>query len=132
MSAWWTKYIGIPFVEKGRSDVGVDCWGLVKIIYEKEKGIILPSYEELYETTEDRDILSQTIQSESSAHWLNPEKPKEFDVIILDMRGLPMHVGIVTKDNHMIHCAKGINTAHENFTTMRWRHKVKGFARWKP
>lgn len=128
---WWAKYMGIPFAEKGRSMDSTDCWGLVKIIYENELGITLPSYTEYYETTNDRKILAETIQNESSANWDQPTEPKPFDVIILNMRGLPMHVGVVTKPNYMIHCAKDINTVHENYTTMRWKHKVIGLARWR-
>lgn len=128
---WWTKYMEIPFLEKGRSIDGVDCWGLVGLIYQNELGIELPDYLNYYETTNDRDILAQTIRDERNQHWESPDDKKEFDVIILNMRGVPMHVGVITKHNHMIHCAKGIGTVHENYTTARWKHKVMGVARWK-
>lgn len=128
---WWTKYMEIPFLEKGRSMDGGDCWGLVGLIYKNELGIELPDYLDYYETTNDRDILAQTIKDERNQHWESPDDKKEFDVIILNMRGVPMHVGVITKPNHMIHCAKGIGTVHENYTTARWKHKVMGVARWK-
>lgn len=121
----------MKFAEKGRSVEGVDCWGLVKLVYENERGIDVPSYVDDYETTNDRQKISDIISSESAEKWEMVKEPREYDVVILDMRGIPMHVGIVTKPGHMIHCARGINTVHENFTTARWRHKIKGFARWK-
>ena len=130
--SWANKYMIIPFVEKGRSFDGADCYGLVRLIYKNELGIELPDYLGLYESTNDREKLSKIINDESSKKWLNPEKGKEkpFDVIILEMRGVPMHVGIVTKPGYMIHCAKGINTVYENYRNMRWEHKIRGFARY--
>ena len=128
--SWWNKYIGVPFAEKGRSMDGADCWGLVKMIYEQELGIELPSYLECYETTNDRDILAEKISSERSEKWSNPATSKTHDVIILRMRGVPMHVGVVTKPGYMVHCAKGVGTAHERFDSMKWRTNVMGFARY--
>lgn len=130
MNPWWNDYIKTEFVEKGRSESGVDCWGLVGLIYKNELGIDLPDYLDVYESTNDRDALAATIDEESKK-WETVTEPQEYDVVILDMRGVPMHVGIVTKPNHMIHCAKGINTVHENFTTSKWKHKIVGYRRWK-
>lgn len=129
---WWSKYIDVPFVERGRDMEGSDCWGLVRLIYKNELGIDLQDYSELYESTNDREKLSKIVESESEQNWISVDAPKEFDVVILNLRGVPMHVGIVTKPNHMIHCAKGINTVHEHFGTARWKHKVMGFERWNP
>lgn len=128
---WWEKYTHIPFKDKGRDASGVDCWGLVGLIYQQELGIVLPDYLECYETSNDRDILSETIRNERCG-WQSPHFSQEFDVIILRMRGVPMHVGVVTvPGKKMIHCARGMNTCHEDYTGMRWRHSVEGFARWK-
>lgn len=127
--AWYTKYVGIPFVEKGRDENGCDCWGLVRLIYKNELGIDLPDYLDCYETTNDREKLSSVIKEQTEKNWVSDQEHKEFDVIILMMRGVPMHVGVVTKKNHMIHCARGIGTVFENFKTARWKHKVMGFER---
>lgn len=127
---WWNDYLGIPFKEKGRDRSGADCWGLAKIIYQDRKSVILPGFEECYETTNDRDLLAQTIESQRNSKWISPETPQELDIIILNMRGVPMHVGIVTKPGYMIHCAKGINTVHVPYNSMQWQNKVVGFSRW--
>lgn len=128
---WWHKYVGIPFVEKGRDASGLDCWGLVQLVYKQELSIELPSYLDVYETTNDRDALAAMISSESEQKWQDvADLPKPFDIVILNMRGVPMHVGIITKPNHMIHCAHGIGTAHEHLGTSRWKHKVVNTVRW--
>jgi len=127
---WWNAYIGIPFAEKGRGPDGVDCWGLVQLVYRQERGIELPGYEWCYETTNDRDSLSFTIDHERIAKWNTVETPHSMDVVILKMRGVPMHVGLITKKNHMIHCARGIGTVHEPYNGMRWHNKIAGFSRY--
>lgn len=126
---WWNDLVGIPFEEKGRSPAAFDCWGLVRHVYKQHKGIELPSYLEVYETTDDRDALGLVIGQESKEKWHDPKTPAEFDVIILRLRGVPMHVGLVTKPGFMIHCARGIGVVHESFTSIKWRHNVMGFAR---
>lgn len=128
---WYNKYKNIPFKEKGRDENGVDCWGLVFLIYKNELGIELPDYLFDYDTTDQRAVLSKLIEEEKSSKWETVETPKEFDVVVLRMRGVPMHVGVVTKKNYMIHCAKGVDISHEHYGTARWKHKVAGFERWK-
>lgn len=123
--------MNVPFVEKGRDENGCDCWGLVRLIYKNELGIDLPDYLDAYEDTLDKHGVSKTLEEERDEYWAHPDKPEMFDVIILNMRGLPMHMGVVTKPNHMIHCVKGMNTVHEHFGTARWKHKVMGYGRWK-
>lgn len=127
---WWNQYVGVPFAEKGRSLKGFDCWGLVQHHYRENLRIELPSYLEHYETTNDRDALGQVIGRESGEKWLDIAKPQSSDVIILRLRGVPMHVGLVTKPGYMIHCARGIGVAHERFDSMRWRSNVQGFVRY--
>lgn len=127
---WYERYVNVPFLDKGRDENGADCWGLASVIYKNELKITLPDYLEFYENTNEREKLSALISSESQSHWISVKEPKEFDVVVLNMRGVPMHVGIVTKPNHMIHCARGIGTTHEHYGTARWKHKVMGFYRW--
>ncbi len=126
---WWNQYIGKPFAEKGRGPHEFDCWGLVRQVYLDHLGIELPSYTEKYETTDDRDLLGEVIGRESKEKWDDVTQPKPFDVIILRLRGVPMHVGLVTKPGFMIHCARGIGVVNEKYDSARWRCNVLGFVR---
>lgn len=129
---WWNQYIGTQFQERGRTREAVDCWGLFCIVYKDLLGIDLPAHDGDYQSTNDKDTLSRIIDSESRANWhdIEPGKEAAFDAIILNMRGLPMHVGIVTEPGRMIHCAKGINTVHEDYNSLRWKNRVRGFSRY--
>lgn len=130
---WWNDYVGIPFVERGRDASGLDCWGLVKLAYEEIRGISLPSYEWVYQDVEaDAKDISGAIINQSAMFWHNVTAPtsREFDVIIMRMRGLPMHVGLVTKPRHMLHCIEGSGTVHECFDSDKWRNRIVGFVRY--
>lgn len=126
---WWQKYIGIPFAEKGRDIKGVDCWGLVRMVYKNELGIELPSYDREYVDSTDREVLARLVHAEDEKLWHHPEKPKPFDVIIITMLGMPTHVGIVIDGGRMLHCLKGADTVCERFNGLKWSKKVQGFAR---
>jgi cell wall-associated NlpC family hydrolase len=127
---WWNNYLYIPFQDKGRSEKGSDCYGLVRLIYKNELGIDLPSFDN-YESTKKRDQVSKNINDVKDSLFVTPEKPKPFDIIILRFCNLPMHIGIVTKNNFMLHCSKDVGVSHENYTGMRWKNKVLGFARYE-
>lgn len=126
---WWNKYIGIPFEEKGRTALGTDCWGLVKLVYKIEREIDLPGFEACYDHTNDAARIEAQLEQEWSYNWQHPEEPQPFDIIILRRRGVPMHVGIVTRPGFMLHCERGMDTVHEQYTGMRWKGNIVGFAR---
>lgn len=130
---WWNKYTGRGFEEKGRGPEKFDCWGLSITVYRDDhpEKITLPGYEELYETTNDRDTLGRVMFDVRQKHWTEVTAPQEFDLILLRMRGVPMHVGIVTRAGHMLHCAHGVGVVHERFDSIRWANKVLGFFRYE-
>lgn len=127
---WWNKYINIKFAEKGRDSTGCDCWGLARLIYKNELNIELPDYLDVYNSTNDTEKLAKVIKEEKEHNWQQPDTGKEFDIIILNMKGRPMHIGVVIKPNYMVHCSKGVNTAIERFDSIKWKNRVIGFARY--
>jgi cell wall-associated NlpC family hydrolase len=38
------KYVGIPFIDRGSSFNGADCYGLIRLIYKTEFGIDIPEF----------------------------------------------------------------------------------------
>jgi len=43
----FSKYIGLPYKNKGRNFNGVDCYGIVYLIYKEEKNINLPDFSDI-------------------------------------------------------------------------------------
>ena len=50
LPAWVADYVGLPWEPYGRTRAGVDCWGLVRLVYEERLGICL-----LYTSPSPRD-----------------------------------------------------------------------------
>lgn len=128
-----SKYIGIPFKDKGRNFEGLDCWGLVWLIYLKELGIELPSYTEQYVTAYDQEFLKVLIQEAcESSIWQSIESDfeKPGDVILFRILNCPCHVGLIVKKEYMVHVWKDINVCIERYTTSLWRTRLRGFYRY--
>lgn len=134
--AWYHKYERVPFLEKGRTMDGADCWGHARLIYKNERGIELPDYLEVYEpnfkewSNEHRALLQRLASDESQKHWQEVFEPQEFDIILMKQKGYNTHVGVAIDDRRMIHCQRNIGTSIERFNSIRWRNNVVGFYRW--
>ena len=128
---WWNDYVGIPFVEKGRDRKGLDCWGLVRLIYKDVKGVELPSWEEAYNSTKDKHVIAGLLaEGQKEASWLKVEAPESFDVLVLKIAGVPFHVGLYTHQKRFIHCSRDTNTSIERLDSLRWRNNLLGAFRW--
>lgn len=129
---WAGHYIGLPFLDHGRDRSGLDCWGLVRLVMAEQSGIALPSYIHEYQRTTQVDKISQLIEREAPK-WKTISAGKEIcgDVIVLRVRGKPMHVGIVLGDRQMLHIEFGINSVIERYAGTRWAERVAGFYRYK-
>ena len=129
--SWSNKYIQIPFIEKGRDFNGCDCWGLVRLVYEQELNIDLPSFLE-YENTKDIRAISRMIrENQFGDSWFKVTDPLPFDVLVFRMMGSVAHVGIVVKNGLMLHCQKNVNTAHEAYLlkSSDWVERLEGIYR---
>lgn len=127
----WTKeYIGIPFKEKGRDlDNGVDCWGLVRVVWQKEYNIDVPSYTTEYDDISRRDMIETAIWDGIDDEWEEVDDPVEGDGIVLQLMGKPVHIGVVLDDRKFLHIFKGINSVIADYTGMRWNQRIEGFYR---
>ncbi|MGD9767976.1 MAG: hypothetical protein AB7U62_10045 [Pseudolabrys sp.] len=42
--AWTDSYVGIPFLDRGATRDGCNCYGLVRLVLQERAGIALPTY----------------------------------------------------------------------------------------
>lgn len=129
---WLGHYIGLPFKEHGRARYGVDCWGLVRLVLDEQFGFHVPSYVGEYSRTTDSAAISRLIGREA-LDWRPVHIGDEAlgDVIVLRMRGQPMHVGLIAGDGQMLHVERGVNSALERYTTARWQCRVEAIYRYR-
>jgi hypothetical protein len=68
--SWISRYLPIPFVERGRSFSGCDCRGLNLLILEHETGVRVPEPEDLYRGTTRRDLVDMAAHMRAqAARW---------------------------------------------------------------
>lgn len=125
MKNWWNDYIGIPYAEKGRDKSGLDCWGLVRLVYKEQFNIDIPSFVTDYESDNSSRIAE--LISIGKEHWSKVVQPAVGDVILLRISGLFMHVGVVISPNEFLHVREGRDSVIERFDSPMWRHRVEGF-----
>jgi cell wall-associated NlpC family hydrolase len=126
---WCGDYIGIPFQDRGRDRKGLDCYGLVKLIYQDQLGLSLPSYDDVYGQIHGEEAaISDKICHEAHG-WQRTDQPEPFDVVVFRIAGLPLHVGIVVIPDVMIHSLKGCNVSLERYRHPLWDRRREGFYR---
>lgn len=126
-----SRYIGIPYVDNGRSEAGCDCYGLVKLVFENEVGIELASHSNGYDGREDHDAISDLVHLETKT-WIEVDEPRMFDVVLLRSAyesGEGYHVGVAVCPDRMLHTTLNKSACIEKFTSYLWRNKVVGFFR---
>ena len=126
---WVAQYIGLAFTSLGRTrESGVDCWGLVRLVYREQFAIELPSGEGTYENTRENEKLSEIIERDNEI--FDPvTAPLTFDLVLLRLMGFPCHVGIIAAPAMMLHCRSGAGTAVERIDGIKYERRITGYFR---
>jgi cell wall-associated NlpC family hydrolase len=129
MMHWSTRYLGTPYLDHGRTLAGCDCWGLVKLVYEMDLSIELPSYAGGYVSTDERAEISSLIsENKQIGPWQLVTEPAPYDVAVF-RRGLhESHVGIIAIPGRMLHIPYD-HAKIEDYRTGRWGQRLTGFYR---
>ena len=92
---WFERYINIPWKLGGRDISGLDCWGLVRLVYQEQLGRKLPSF------VDDPHALDLTVSGRAKAFKAHlPEfyrvpEGAPFDIATMKIGGTLWHVGIL-------------------------------------
>jgi cell wall-associated NlpC family hydrolase len=131
LPAWANHYVGLPFAEHGRDRTGVDCWGLLRLIYQEQFGLTLPSYAEAYRTTIDAQEIGALVQREATSGWeaVPLAEARLGDVLILRVRNYPMHCGLVLAPPKFLHIERRIQAAVERWDAWHWSQRISGVFR---
>jgi len=130
LPAWVGHYTGIPFVERGRDRRGVDCWGLLRLVYAERFGIHLPSHHDGYRGTQDRPGVAAIVGAEldGGANW-RPVlgHPDAGDAILFRVgAGELWHVGLTVAHGRMLHSRAGADSCVERWDEGCWRPRLVG------
>lgn len=124
-----SDYVGLPFAERGRSRAGIDCWGLVRLVYAERLGLDLPRLDEAYVSTADRATLQALVEEGRSA-WreILPTEVRLLDLALMSNLGVP-HIGIVAGPGLVLHVEEGCDAALERLESARIARRLRGFFR---
>lgn len=126
-------YVGLPFKVMGRSVDGVDCYGLLWLVYRDMRGIELPPLTNQYDCIKDDELLSTIVKREMRDCWQEVGQELPFDAILLKMAGQPVHVGVVVGDGMMLHIKpdEKATSVIESYKHSAWKSRVGGFYRFR-
>lgn len=132
--SWSARYVGLPFVDGGRTRRGLDCWGLVRLVFAEEREIDLPSYGEI--SADDlRGLARAFTAGAEGAHWLQASLPQEFDVVLMRSgqghRGV-VHVGVMAGAGRLLHVERTTDSVVVPMSHLSVAGRIVGFRRYVP
>ncbi|MGZ9811292.1 C40 family peptidase [Pseudoroseicyclus sp. H15] len=120
-----SAYVGLPWLERGRTAAGVDCWGLAGLVYGLELGIELPSYAGDYVSPHELVELDRLI-SAGREDWLPVADPQPFDLLLFRRSHFDSHVGICVTPRAMLHATSTDCSKIVDPTGPRWAPRFTG------
>lgn len=126
----YANYLGLPFLNKGRTRGGIDCWGLMVLVYKEMYKIDLPSFGDEYVTVEDREFMEALINHRRDDWYQIPKgTEKEGDGMLLRVHGTASHIALVVTPRWMLHIERGIGSICQNYTAPNIERRIEGFYR---
>lgn len=128
-----TGLVGIPYVERGRTHEGADCWGVCLLAARELWGIELPEY--FYTESEILAHACEHIRRETTSepHWHQVHAPYPLAAIhIFRIRGFEVHCGIHVGNGEFLHSLAGRNSCVETLRSMAWVQRRTGSYAWQP
>ena len=118
LPSWAASYVGIPFLDLGRSRAGCDCWGLVRLVLAEQASVQLPSLATCYGSEANTAGVIDAVEVERRSNaWqrIEPGVEQAFDVV--EMSGAartpagwvfgPLHIGVVVAAGWLLHVERG-------------------------
>jgi cell wall-associated NlpC family hydrolase len=121
-----TPYIGLPFADHGRGPA-FDCWGLVRHVLQRERGIELPDYGDTYPSHRDHSGVAGAIEQGAVVGWRRVETPCVGCVVVFRIAGRPWHVGLVVGADRFLHIPEGETSCIERLSAAMWARRIEGF-----
>lgn len=108
----YIEYLKIPYKHLGRDFTGVDCLGLIVLVYKHEFGIELRDYQS-YEKTWYLSDARQIIKHYKNFGFEKTDKFQVGNVLLLNECGYPKHLGIcLSTPGYFLHTLESGTACH--------------------
>lgn len=126
------RFVGIPYLERGRTPAGCDCYGLLRLVLAELGGIDLPSFADLYVTAADRHAISCLIEG-GLDQWDRIASGKEqiFDGVLMRRAREVRHIGVVVAPGLVLHVDHGETSRIERYRSPQLAPRIVGFYRFR-
>ena len=126
--AWINDYIGLPYKHGGRDWEGVDCYGLVKLVYQEEYGITLKDWAtEFMSIREKSDTISSVV---CGGDWEDVEEPEDGDFVVCKRHKASHHIGIYFGGGVLHACSSGV--VYQTLGRFKANYTNVSFGKWTP
>lgn len=132
LAEWATDLMkaSVPFVPGGRSRDGLDCWGVVWLAHKEYYGNQLYSGTEEYEPHDIKNYEKLgSLVNKYLPGWSKVDKSQPGDVLLMRLRGRPIHVGLIISEGVMLHIEHGIELCVEKYGNTVWKNRIVGIYR---
>lgn len=125
-------FIGIPFVNKGRSAHGADCYGIVELYY---KHILNIEIEEIRADANNAKQCFVKYLDQISRNWVKVENPTKHSVVVMSTHpqhpDMITHFGVMIDDKRMLHTFKETQCHIMDINNPLIKTQIRGYYQWQ-
>lgn len=124
------ELIGVPFLNKGRSVRGADCWGIFEMV-QKIFGNAVPEVVDV--SAFSTSVISEKMR-EQLIHWHRVEVPQPGDAVTMALDPkkpeVEQHFGVYIGHGKFIHTLTKTGSMFVAIDHPFWKNRIRGFYRW--
>jgi cell wall-associated NlpC family hydrolase len=126
---WLNRFIGRKYVYGGRSIDGMDCYGLLVIIFKERYSIDLPDW--LVDEIDLKGRSNQISDVVCSGKWTEMEEPADGDIAVCSRTKLAHHIGLFFGGG-IIHASEGLGVVYQPRAQFEANYVKVVYGEWQP
>lgn len=119
----FSSLIGIPYEE-------LDCYQLVVEFFKRLYDLNFLHYNYVNGSISKEEVLLMVKESSFSEEFARVTSPVFGDLIVLNLYGYPVHIGVYLGENKFLHTLKNKNSCIEQID-YKWKKRIEGYYRWQ-
>jgi hypothetical protein len=127
--SWLNRYIGSPYVYGGRTIDGMDCYGLLVLIFKERYSIDLPDW--FGDEIDLKGRSGQIADVVCSGRWTEMEDPDDGDIAVCFRTKLAFHIGLYFAGG-VIHCSDALGVVYQRRHDFEADYVKVVYGEWSP